>query len=427
MASPPQVKPATGLSFLVGMLRATFQSHPTSMPRIILLCLLLLPGLAAEAQWTQLNSNTTQALYAVQFPNDTGYAVGYYGTVIRSTDRGLSWATMPFPGTGDLRSTWFMDGLHGYVAGDSGLFRTANGGAAWEAVNTPVQLPWRHLVFHNAQLGFCGGGNFGSGTLMRTLDGGTTWDVVYSGADAPIEAIEIFNDTTVYAVSFGYSSEILRSTDVGSTWNSVPIEPVSVTSNLEAVHFTDASTGYAGGWYLPAFIRTDDGGSTWAEVLPGVTFNLYDLAFASPQQGVAVGWNGAIHHTYNGSDWVDESWPDATMINYAADMLDDTTAIVVGDAGHVLRWSAATTGVATTVKGRIGITVHPSPATDWLMLDTDAPLPVDARFELRDARGSLVMDVAAKSNARMELADMPPGSYVWRCAVRGSTWASGWT
>ncbi len=85
---------------------------------------------------------------------------------------------------------------------------------------------------------------------MRTMDGGATYDVIYSGADAPIEAIEVFNDTTVYAVSFGYSSEVLRSTDAGSTWDTLPIQPVSVTSNLEAEHVTDANTGYTGRWYL---------------------------------------------------------------------------------------------------------------------------------------------------------------------------------
>ncbi len=86
--------------------------------------------LAAHAQWTQRTSPTSQPLYAVQFPNDTGYAVGYYGTVIRSTDRGLSWATMPFPNSGNLHDVYFHDALRGFAAGDSGLFRTVDGGAS---------------------------------------------------------------------------------------------------------------------------------------------------------------------------------------------------------------------------------------------------------------------------------------------------------
>jgi photosystem II stability/assembly factor-like uncharacterized protein len=394
------------------------------MPRPLLLSLLLLPGVGADAQWTERNSTTTQNLYAVHFPNDTGYAVGYYGTVVRSTDRGLSWATMPFPSTGNLHSTWSMDGLHGYVAGDSGLFRTADGGMDWEEVTTPVQQPWNHLEFRE-QLGYCGGGVFGDGTMLRTTDGGDTWEVVYSGGASPIAAIDMPDDTTVYAVVKNYSTGVLRSTDSGSTWNTVPIQPVSVTSNLEAVHFTDANTGYAGGWYLAAFVRTDDGGSTWTDADPEMAFDLYDLAFASPQNGLAVGWNGTIRHTYNGSDWYDENWPDQTTVNYAADMLDDTTAIVVGDIGRVLRWTSATAGVPVTAKERAGITVHPSPATDWLMLDSGAPLPVDARFELRDVQGRMVLDAAAHPNARMELGNIAPGSYAWRCAVRGSTWAGG--
>lgn len=402
----------------------TFQSEYITMKLRLLLFSLLLPGLAAEAQWTACNSNTLATLYAVHFPSDTGYAVGYYGTVIRSTDRGLTWAPLSFPSSGDLRSTWFMDGMHGYVAGDSGLFHTANGGADWEVVNTPVQLPWWNIVFRTPQIGYCGGGTFGSGTILRTLDGGANWQVVYSGGSSAIVAMDLPTATTGYAVTQGYSSSVLQSADAGDTWTDVPIAPASVMSNLEAVHFTDASTGFAGGWYLAAFLRTDDGGITWTDVDPTLGVDLYDIAFVSQQQGVVVGWHGIIYHTYNGSDWYDESWPD-NAVNYAADMLDDSTAIVVGDGGQVLRWRSANTGLPTRVKSEVSISVHPSPATDWLMLESDAPLPVDARFELRDARGSLILNAAARPDMRMELAGIPAGSYVWRCAVRGLTWASG--
>ncbi len=50
---------------------------------------------------------------------------------------------------------------------------------------------------------------------------------------------------------------------------------------------------------------------------------------------------------------------------------------------------------------------------------------MDARFELRDMQGRVVMNAAARPNTWMELADIAPGSYVWRCAVRGRTLASG--
>lgn len=395
------------------------------MPRTLFLCLLLLCCFGAHAQWTQRTSPTTQPLYAVQFVNDTGYAVGYYGAVIRSTDRGLSWAAMPFPNSGNLHDVYFHDALNGFAAGDSGLFRTVDGGLSWGTVATPLQEPWRCITFVSPLVGFCGGGWFGTGALLRTSDGGTTWGLVFSGATIPVSAVHFPSADTGYAVQYSYSWEVLKSTDGGANWAALPIGPINSLSNLEALHFLDTDNGYAGGWYLPTFIRTADGGLTWSEVVPGGSMNVYDLAFTSPQHGIAVGTYGAILHTYNGVDWADEAFPGSTEDNYAVELLDDTTAIVVGGAGQVLRWSAATTALPLITKEPTELTVHPSPATDWLVLDTGTQLPSGARFELRDVRGTVVFSAAARPHARMELGALAAGSYVWRCAVKGRTLASG--
>ncbi|MGV9013449.1 MAG: WD40/YVTN/BNR-like repeat-containing protein [Flavobacteriales bacterium] len=390
---------------------------------LTLLSLLAIP--AVNAQWTQRTSPTTQPLYAVQFVNDTGYAVGYYGTVIRSTDRGLGWAAMPFPNSGDLHDVYFHDALHGFAAGDSGLFHTVDGGLTWGAVATPLQEPWLCVTFVSPQVGFCGGGSFGTGALLRTLDGGATWAVVFSGAEIPVSAVQFPTADTGYAIQYSYSWEFLKSTDGGANWTTVPIGPISGYTNLEGLHFLDADNGYAGGWYLPAFIHTVDGGLTWSEVVPGGSMNVYAIDFTGPQQGIAVGTYGAILHTYNGIDWADEAFPGTTEDNYAVDLLDDTTAIVVGGGGQVLRWSSATAGVPAIPTMHPEVTVHPSPATDWLVLESGAPLPEGARFELRDGNGTVVFSAVARPHARMELGDLAAGNYVWRCAVKGSTWASG--
>lgn len=395
------------------------------MHRSLLLCLLLLPGLATQAQWTMRTSPTTQPLYAVQFVNDTGYAVGYYGTVIRSTDRGLSWAAMPFPNSGDLHDVFFHDALHGFAAGDSGLFHTVDGGLSWGTVATPLQEPWRCITFVSPQVGFCGGGWFSTGVLLRTLDGGATWTEVFSGAEIPVSAIQFPSADTGYAVQYSYSWEVLKSTDGGANWNALPIQPISGLTNLEGLHFLDADNGYAGGWYLPAFIHTVDGGLTWSEVVPGGSMNVYAIDFTSPQQGIAVGTLGAILHTYNGVDWADETFTGSTEDNYAVDLLDDTTAIVVGRSGQVLRWSSPTTGFAAIANERTQITVHPSPATDWLVLEAETQLPDGARFELRDVHGTVVYSTVVRPHGRMELGEIAAGSYVWRCTVKGRTLASG--
>ena len=402
-----------------------FATNNAKMPRTLSLCILLLSYFSTNAQWTQRTSPTTQPLYAVQFVNDTGYAVGYYGTVIRSTDRGLSWAAMPFPNSGDLHDVYFHDALNGFAAGDSGLFHTVDGGGSWDAVVTPLQEPWRCITFVSAQVGFCGGGWFGTGALLRTLDGGATWDVVFSGAEIPVSAIQFPSADTGYAVQYSYSWEVLKTTDGGANWSALPIQPMSSLTNLEGLHFLDVDNGYVGGWYLPAFLHTVDGGVSWSEVVPGGSMNVYGIDFTTSQQGIAVGTLGAILHTYNGIDWSDEALPGSTEDNYAVDMLDDTTAIVVGGGGQVLRWRSATTGISASVHENTGLTVHPSPATDWLVVDAEKALPEGTRFELRDVSGNMVYSTAARTHARMEVGDVAAGNYVWRCAVKGSTLASG--
>lgn len=381
--------------------------------------------LAVHAQWTQRTSPTTQPLYAVQFVNDTGYAVGYYGTVIRSTDRGLSWAALPFPSSGNLHDVYFHDALHGFAAGDSGLFRTVDGGTSWSEVITPLQEGWRCITFRSPLIGFCGGGWFGSGALLRTLDGGATWDVVFSDAAIPVAAVQFPTADTGYAVQYSYSWEVLKTTDGGANWSALPIQPIEGLTNLEGLHFTDTDHGYAGGWYLPAFIHTDDGGLTWSEVIPGGSMNVYDIDFTGAQHGLAVGTLGAILHTYNGVDWSDETWTGSTEDNYAVELLDDTTAIVVGGGGQVLRWSSATAGLPAITPEQPSITVRPNPASDVVSFHSATPLPNNARIELLDAQGRLVLRSPVREQAPIDVAAVPPGLYTWRCVTAAGPVAHG--
>lgn len=390
-----------------------------------LLALLLLATTCAQAQWTQRASNTAQALYAVHFPDDHGYAVGYGGTVIESADRGQSWSAVPFPNTGDLQGVWFLSAAEGFVVGDSGMYRTENEGNSWTPVPTPVQLPWRDIRFISPLIGFCGGGDFGQGTILRTQDGGNTWAVVHGGGDQPIAAIQFPTADVGYAVLFGYSWSVLKTTDGGNTWTTMPLQPIENFSSLEAVYFTDANTGYVAGWYLAAFVRTNDGGTTWSEAQQGLQFNAYDIDFASPTNGFSVGWEGAIHHTTNGLDWTDESWTASNNVLYAVHMLDDTAAVVVGDNGMVLRYAAGPTSIHAVAANNAHITVYPSPATDWLTLDAIAPLPPDTRFELHDASGRMLKEWPARLNERIALVGISAGTYLWRCVARGSVLASG--
>lgn len=380
----------------------------------LLTLLLLSATFGTQAQWTQRASGTTEALWTVQFPEtNTGFAVGDHGTVIRSEDAGLSWTDLNFPNPGDLRSVYFHDALHGFVAGDSGLFRTVDGGDGWSTVATPVSGPWRCVTFTTPLTGFCAGGDFAAGSLLRTDDGGISWAAVDLGQVNPLSKVFFPTAEVGYALFHGYEWSVLKTTDGGLNWSTLPIQPLSGLTNMEGVCFQDADTGYAGGWYLPTFIRTTDGGATWSEVDP--QFNVNSIALRSPAQGIAVGWHGSIRHMTNGTDWADETWGDGTALLYGITYASDGVAVAVGENGIVLRWASEGTGIRTVGDDAPSITLRPNPATDFIELHSTAPLPQVATWELLDALGRVVQRSAVLAQAPIDVSGLQAGHYSWRC------------
>ncbi len=83
--------------------------------------------------------------YALHFPTEqTGYAVGVSGTIIKTTDGGENWEKIRngnslFVTNKKFRDVWFKDESIGYIIGDNGLFwQTNDGGDSWKvAQDTP--------------------------------------------------------------------------------------------------------------------------------------------------------------------------------------------------------------------------------------------------------------------------------------------------
>lgn len=123
--------------------------------------------------WTARDSTTTQTLYAVNYSglspsgssSGTWTAVGVAGTVVTSTDGGLTWATVASGTTADLHgiayglSTATAAGV--FVAvGDSGTVLTSASGSAWAPVATPVTAVGLKAVTYGTQFVAVGtGGN----------------------------------------------------------------------------------------------------------------------------------------------------------------------------------------------------------------------------------------------------------------------------
>jgi hypothetical protein len=180
------------------------------------------------------------------------WACGSRGTIIRTTDSGVTWALSQLDTNLLLTSLAFVDEQHGWAAGRGGvILSTVDGGQSWAPLDTTF-FDIFGLAFLNSSLGWATGIG---GRIIRTTDGGASW----------------------------------RSQTLGS-----PNRP-----DLYSVCIVDSLRVYAAG-ERGAILKTIDGGRTW-EDLETLTGNfMYDVKFASERVGWAIGGGGAILYTSNG-------------------------------------------------------------------------------------------------------------------------------
>jgi hypothetical protein len=174
------------------------KSRNTGKKLIKILFFFLLVTQICFAQWYQQNSGTTEELLGVSFTDaNTGTAVGWGGTILRTTNGGTTWTEQ-------------TSGTNNWLNGVS--FTDANMGTA---------VGWR-------------------GTILRTTNGGTTWTEQTSGTTERLEDVSFTDANNGTVVGFG--GTILRTTNGGTTWT----EQTSGTNNwLSSVSFTDANNGWA--------------------------------------------------------------------------------------------------------------------------------------------------------------------------------------
>lgn len=176
----------------------------------------------------------------------TAWAVGDWGTIISTRDGGVTWEdrslgvtpvkTEEVPGrttttvTDDviLSDVSFPDPQHGFIAGEFGtVLGTTDGGVTWTRRATPTEKTLFSIHFVTPERGWAAGID---GLLLHTEDGGRTWEVQRGKPEtAPVDEISFrdqLNNPGMYAVRVegdhgvvvGDLGMILTSSDGGRSW-----------------------------------------------------------------------------------------------------------------------------------------------------------------------------------------------------------------
>jgi photosystem II stability/assembly factor-like uncharacterized protein len=213
----------------------------------------------------------------------TGYAVGDFGTVLKSTDGGQTWSGLPSGTTSNLSIVQELDPDTVIVGGGCALRESTNGGATFAAmpINPSDAVCGSDLAavsFSSASTGYV---LLRSGQVLYTTNGGAT---VTAKTRVPLTANATATGLTFTSPSTGFATTsrgaIERTTDGGNSWTQVGNTFVA----LNGISFITTQTAFAFG-AGNALMQSTDGGATWTTVplkLPGFTFeNLTGIACTS--------------------------------------------------------------------------------------------------------------------------------------------------
>lgn len=359
------------------------------------------PGEAVSA-----SAVTSANLKCVHFVSPTvGYAGGTAGTILKTTDAGLTWSTVRSGDTLDIRSIDFWDADNGRAVSLNGVvLGTSDGGDTWSTVNGDLGGELREseqifdAAFPNATKGFALGWSPDTAVapplVFHSEDSGSTWPLgtvfIAGEYDPPpdqnpypkdgygsFRGVDFVGDSRGWAVGVDQwvtpNKSVIYDYDSGRSWPGWVKQTVTGSATLLDVSFASTDVGVAVGTG-GALVRTINSGTSWASVSSGVTSDLNGVDLGTNGWGWAVGASGRIVYTSNyGETWTVPAAQTGAVLEDVA-WLEGTKGVAVGSSGTVLLttngidWSAPPDPPVVT---NVWSTTHP--AGTWVA-DTNAGL-----------------------------------------------------
>ena len=120
---------------------------------ILIFCLTIQFSNSSLSQWFEVNPVPDgNRLYDMSFINDsTGWIVGWWGLIMKTTNTGLKWIKQTSGTTQHLTTVHFENENVGWCAGESGIvLKIEDSGESWNIVsNLPAAVYSLHFINEN--------------------------------------------------------------------------------------------------------------------------------------------------------------------------------------------------------------------------------------------------------------------------------------
>lgn len=224
-------------------------------------------------------------LFAVSFRGaNNGWAAGYYGTLLQTTDGGKTWVRRPLKSNDLIRRVRFLNDHEGWAVSHRGsIFHTEDGGSNWTVQHQVPDVYLRDIVMVDGENGWAVGHKK---TILHTTNGGRNWTpqtFAHRTQDPPrLNGVAAFD--AMNAIAVGEFGVIVRTHDGGATWTQIPSPAQTTYTAVAAAGDHAIAVGLTG--YLTYIPR--DGGAP--KVIPTpAPLHVLDIALDPAGNGFAVG------------------------------------------------------------------------------------------------------------------------------------------
>lgn len=280
---------------------------------------------------------TKSLLLGSAWAGDRLVAVGHWGHVVLSDDKGVTWRQAQKVATRNtLTSVFFADEKNGWAVGhDTVVLHTSDGGENWELqYSSPVaETPLLSVWFENTKHGIATGS---FSFMLETFDGGVTWE------SRPLlaEESEEFDQPHLNQIFWGpdrktqvmiaaEAGNFFRSLDAGKTWEQIKIPYIgSFWGGMTTKEGRILTLGMRGNIF-----KSDDLGVSWEKVPTGADQSFSGGTQLADGTIVAVGLGGTVaYSTDNGSSFKSMIRPSRTGYSSVLESVNDEV-VLFGDQG----------------------------------------------------------------------------------------------
>jgi len=323
---------------------------------IILLIVILFPKLYSQASWEKIKTPTDFNLLKVFYLDSLHcWVAGDSGVIMFSSNQGTDWQLQNSGVTNYISDIYFLDEKFGWavtfeIEGSnsdirSKVLKTSNGGANWEVNNfRHLNIILTTIFFKDSLYGWVGSKPSG---ISYTEDGGYNWSesTIDTGGFGylPVEQLEF--STSKYGFAVGGHVDavgvVWSSSDSGKVWSPHGIGPDLFLDFI----FLDSTniialTAELEGLYPTALLKYNLLDNTWDYIDTPEYVYVTGLSLRTPAEiWGAIGRNSSsfILSKNSGDTWELVNTKDSLLV-VNVDFADSLHGIAVSNSGYILRY-----------------------------------------------------------------------------------------